>query len=47
MNCPAKEIYISEYTVLPGTELVADLGSKVSFTATATIRNELLLKVVR
>lgn len=47
MNCPAKEIYISEYTVLPGTELVADLGSKASFTATATRKNELLLKVVR
>lgn len=25
-NCPAKEIYISEYTVLPGTEVVSDLG---------------------
>ena len=47
MNCPAKEIYISEYTVLPGTELVADLGSKHSFKALATRRNELLLKVVR
>lgn len=47
MNCPAKEIYISEYQVLPGTELVADLGSKHSFKATATRKNELLLKVVR
>lgn len=47
MNCPAKEIYISEYQVLPGTELVADLGSKHSFKATATRENELLLKVVR
>lgn len=46
MNCPAKEIYISEYQVLPGTELVADLGSRHSFTATATRKNELLLKVV-
>lgn len=46
MNCPAKEIYISEYTVLPGTELVADLGNRCSFMAKAW-KNELLLKVVR
>lgn len=47
MNCPAKEIYISEYTVLPGTELVADLGNRCSFAATKAWKNELLLKVVR
>lgn len=45
MKCPAKDIYISEYTPLPDTEIVADLGNKHSFTATGKRKYELLLKV--
>lgn len=46
-QCSAREIYISEYTQLPSTVVVADLGKKLSLKATAQRRNELLLKVVR
>ena len=46
MNCPA-DVYISEYTQLPDTEVYADLGSKHSMTATGKRRNELLLRVVK
>ncbi|HJF47574.1 MAG TPA: DNA adenine methylase [Limosilactobacillus oris] len=45
MKCPAKDIYISEYTPLPDTEIVADLGNKHRFTATCKRKHELLLKV--
>ena len=46
-ECPAKEIYISEYTKLPYTEVVFDLGKKRSFASTTKCKDELLLKVVR
>lgn len=46
MNCPA-DVYISEYTKLPDTEVYADLGKKHSMTATGKRRNELLLRVVK
>lgn len=46
MNCPA-DVYISEYTKLPDTEVYADLGNKHSLTATGKRRNELLLRVVK
>jgi len=46
-ECPAKEIYISEYTKLPNTEVVFNFGKKLSLTATGKRRDELLLKVVR
>lgn len=43
--CPAKEIYISEYSILPNTKVVEDLGKKHAVTAVGKRRNELLLKV--
>lgn len=46
-KCPAREIYISEYTRLPNTVVVADLGKKHSFITTGKWRNELLLKVIK
>ena len=49
LNCKAKNIYISEYTQLPHTEVVAKLGSKHRFVATTNSnkRQELLLKVIK
>ena len=46
-ECPAKEIYISEYTKLPYTEVVLNFGKKQSLTATGKRKDELLLRVVR
>ena len=46
-ECPAKEIYISEYTQLPNTEVAFNFGKKHSFSATGKRRDELLLRVVR
>lgn len=46
-ECPAKEIYISEYTQLPNTKVALDLGKKKNFTSSANRRDELLLRVVR
>ncbi|WP_203639901.1 DNA adenine methylase [Levilactobacillus wangkuiensis] len=45
-KCPAKQIYISEYTKLPHTEVAFNLGKKHSLTAVGTRREELLLKYV-
>ncbi|QPG02570.1 DNA adenine methylase [Latilactobacillus sakei] len=45
-KCPAKEIYISEYTQLPNTEVAFNFGKKQSFSAIGKRRDELLLKVV-
>ena len=45
-ECPAKEIYISEYTKLPYTEVAFNFGKKISFSATRKRRDELLLRVV-
>lgn len=45
-ECPAKEIYISEYTKLPHTEVAFNFGKKQSLTATGERRDELLLRVV-
>ena len=45
-ECPAKEIYISEYTKLPHTEVAFNFGKKLSLTATGKRRDELLLRVV-
>lgn len=48
MSCPAKNIYISEYSVLPGTEVVANLGRRRTvFTSTAKKHDELLLRVIK
>ncbi|WP_353990639.1 DNA adenine methylase [Lacticaseibacillus paracasei] len=46
-TCPAKQIYISEYTMLPHTEVAINLGKKHSMTAVGTQREELLLKYVK
>ncbi|WP_173585434.1 DNA adenine methylase, partial [Secundilactobacillus paracollinoides] len=46
-ECPAKEIYISEYTKLPYTEVAFNFGNKQNFSATGKRRDELLLRVVR
>ena len=46
IDCPA-DVYISEYTQLPDTEVYAELGKKHSMTATGKRRNELLLRVVK
>ena len=46
-ECPAKEIYISEYTKLPNTEVFFNFGNKHNFSATGKRRDELLLRVVR
>lgn len=46
-ECPAKEIYISEYTQLPHTEVAFVLGkNSISFSAKGKRPDELLLKVV-
>lgn len=45
--CPAKQIYISEYTKLPHTELAFNLGKKASFTTTGKRPDELLLRYVK
>lgn len=44
--CPAKQIYISEYTKLPHTDVAFYLGKKHSMTGVGTRREELLLKYV-
>jgi len=46
-KCPAKQIYISEYTQLPHTEVAFVLGKKVSFKAKGKRPDELLLKYVK
>jgi len=46
-ECPAKEIYISEYTKLSHTEVAFNFGKKHSLTATGKRKDELLLRVVR
>ena len=45
---PTNEIYISEYTVLPNTEIVVDLGKKQNFVSTQgnSRKSELLLKYI-
>lgn len=45
---PTNEIYISEYTVLPNTVIVADLGKKQNFVSTQddSRKSELLLKYI-
>ena len=45
-ECPAKEIYISEYTKLPYTEVAFNLGKKQNLSAIGKRRDELLLRVV-
>ena len=46
-KCPAKQIYISEYTQLPHTEVAFILGKKLSFQAKGKRPDELLLKYVK
>lgn len=46
-KCPAKQIYISEYTQLPHTEAAFILGKKQSFQAKGKRPDELLLKYVK
>ena len=46
-NCPAKQIYISEYTQLPHTEVAFVLGKKQSFKSKGKRKDELLLKYVK
>ena len=48
-NLDNKDIYISEYTQLPNTKIVAKLGKKHSFVASkaSNRKEELLLKVVK
>lgn len=46
-NCPAKQIYISEYTQLPHTEVAFVLGKKQSFQSKGERPEELLLKYVK
>lgn len=46
-ECPAKEIYISEYTKLPHTEVAFNFGKKHSFTSVGKRKDELLLKVIK
>jgi site-specific DNA-adenine methylase len=46
-RCPAKQIYISEYTQLPHTEVDLNLGKKQSFQAKGKRPDELLLKYVK
>lgn len=41
---PTNRIFISEHSILPGTELLLDLGTKKCFKANTKFRNELLLK---
>ena len=46
-ECPAKEIYISEYTQLPHTEVAFNLGKKIRFSGKGKRRDELLLRVIK
>ena len=46
-ECPAKEIYISEYTKLPHTEVAFNFGRKQNFTSLGKRKDELLLKVIK
>ncbi|WP_460350841.1 DNA adenine methylase [Lacticaseibacillus paracasei] len=46
-KCPAKQIYISEYTQLPHTDVAFILGKKHSLQAKGKRPNELLLKYVK
>lgn len=46
-KCPAKQIYISEYTQLPHTEVAFIIGKKISFRAKCKRPDELLLKYVK
>lgn len=46
-ECPAEEIYISEYTKLPHTEVVLNLGKKRRFSSAGKRKDELLLKVIK
>ena len=46
-KCPAKQIYISEYTQLPHTEVAFNLGKKQSFQSKSKRPEELLLKYVK
>lgn len=46
-ECPAKQIYISEYTKLPHTEVAFNLGKKLRFSGKGNRRDELLLKYVK
>ena len=48
-NLDNKDIYISEYTQLPNTKIVAKLGKKHSFVSSkaSNRKEELLLKVVK
>ena len=46
-KCPAKQIYISEYTQLPNTEAAFNLGKKQSFKSKGKRPDELLLKYVK
>lgn len=46
-KCPAKQIYISEYTQLPHTEVAFNLGKKQSFQSKGKRPDELLLKYVK
>lgn len=46
-NCPARQIYISEYTKLPHTEVVFSFEKKRAFTTSGEYREELLLKYVK
>ncbi|MFC2675479.1 MAG: hypothetical protein ACFN39_03515 [Lacticaseibacillus rhamnosus] len=46
-NCPARQIYISEYTKLPHTEVVFTFKKKRVFSTSGKYREELLLKYVK
>lgn len=46
-KCPAKQIYISEYTQIPNTDVALNLGKKQSFQALGKRPDELLLKYVK
>lgn len=46
-TCPAKQIYISEYTKLHNTEVALNLGKKQSFQSKGKRPDELLLKYVK
>ena len=46
-ECPSKEIYISEYTKLPHTRIVLNLGKKHSFKSAGKRTDELMLKVIK
>ena len=46
-NCPAKQIYISEYTQIPNTDVALNLGKKQSLQALGKRPDELLLKYIK